>query len=498
MVCNQSPYSKLIDGDFMKLGLCLRTFVLVATVSVMGCNSNDPSSSSANSKPDDLSLNTIGSTTSSSSTPESENLIANSQFQVVSGLDLQPKMNEEATGTIGVLQVNSITPYAAGSSVVNINITPLPASNPNQPFPNELFYLDPGCDPQLLPQRGTALRIITVTGNPVTSITALAPKGATQFQKTNSCYLHMVASADYTGTTGNSADYWTKYPTQAITWLEDSPPNSLPGATREIAVQMVSSAAHEMCQYLPAGIVTELQGQVLSFGSMIKEQISKSGSGSAQVMIDVDGQLSYSPQTPATSGYTFISESVRVSNTAKSIMVCGVFNDTSGSVFYFAKPIAVIGSLPSEYYSQPVGEKLIPLVVDNTQDIYGSNPGFNMPSTLYDDPFFVSSESGYYGFMVDFYGETAGAVHWSTTELNGDFEMSTPTAAAGGFAFMDVPNAYWIPGSAWLNVQVANQVYTQTQDLTLNNGFAFFAGAKGVQINQANVDIFGFTLNADH
>ena len=428
------------------------------------------------------------------------NILSNTQFQISTGMNLgSNKMNYLGTGSLPQFTVNSIS---SNGSTVTVNITP----GDNQIYPNVLVQLGAGCDSQLRPiQAGstglyTALRVLTVSGNPVSSFTILAPLGATSFSP-SSCLGSLVASEDLVGNSGNTADRWKKTPT-ALAWLEDSPQDNDPGAIREIGIQTTSNSPQYLCQELDPSLVTELQGQSLTFGARVMQRVQVSGgiSSGAQAQFLIDGTFYKGTSTSSLNTYQWISQTQVIPTTAQSIQVCVAFNDGSGSVFYVAKPIAAIAQdMPANYYSQPQAEKVVPVVLVNTWDIYGSSIKF--PIQPYNNSAYAGcAPCGYYGFMIDFYGETGGAVHWTTSSWQGDIEIDVPATSSltpvTAFGLVSVPGVYETPGSAWLYPSVLGVTASATQNLVLVNGQAFFvSGASGQQADRINIDIFGFILN---
>ncbi|MDB5616600.1 hypothetical protein [Tardiphaga sp.] len=415
-----------------------------------------------------------------------ENLLSNSGFQLMAGVGLVTKQAAEGTGGLLPFNVNSISNVG---SIVTINITP---SSLNQIKPNFLVQLYTGCAAGILPiQAGStgifsALRVLTITGNPVSSFTVMAPLGVTSFAP-SSCLGTVMTTGDYTASNGNGPSQWTKT-AQTWMWAENDPVNfdTIGGSTQVIGLKQTSSSLQYLYQTLPPAQTVALQGQKFTCAARIKQKIKISST--AKMGIFANSVWNYGALIGgALDTWQWASVTVTINSAETQIVPAIVLSDDNGGVFYVTKPIcAQVASMPTNYYSAPINETIFAPGIFNVWSIYGKT--FTMPST-------TLGTSPLYGFYIDFFGETAGQIHWTATGLIGDIEGDA-TALPTTMMMGNKATGTVIPGCANMVSQVVNVTMSMSCRPPLFNGQAFIAtGQPSRTYNNFNVDLFGITTN---
>ena len=428
-----------------------------------------------------------------------ENLISDSQFESITKLGTINKPSNTGVGSVPTFTATGVSNTGPGN-VVTVTVTP---SSSNQIFPHALVQISGGGIPTgISPFRSnpgssnyTALHVLSVSGNPVSSFTALAPYPYTGSSWSGSATGTVITRGDLSGVTGDGPDGWQKY-TQMLLWLEDDPVNIPPMAVRSVGVEKTISGYQYISQNLYPELVRELQGNNLTISFTVNHKVH-GGTGTWRPWVSINGGSNiYGTEAPGF-GLQYVQEVVAIPANAKTVTVGIAFDGASGDVYYAALPMAAKAyGLPQNYYVQRREPRFVlgnhPA---NTATLYGASYTFSTSQTFQVGA--GSPPATAPGFASDIFGDSTGEIGYSVTGMDADLEVNATTSAFSGKAL----NFYAFDGSfnyGGIGNNYFPQAYQQTISWTnfvpLNTGRFAVGGSAGLSIQYCNIDIFDLQL----
>jgi hypothetical protein len=362
-----------------------------------------------------------------------ENLFPNTQWQLMNGLgpgwDGDPgtlathllafdtEQNWLYTGNLPAVNVTNIAVATDGSSGQR-TITAT-CNDVQYCYPGQLIIFGAsGAHASLLV---SAMRIRTVNYTAQT-ITFQAPRNGNPTTGAVTCSFRPVMRADMTGVTGNGPDGWTKTST-ALCWQDRFPRSTVgmtgsPGWTtnlrpankRILVIKPVSDADTHFYHVFPDPI--SLRGQTISFGFMV----NRVSNGTATPFVGGTAYVEGS-QVVSTAGWTWIEMSYTVPDTCTELQCGVVFKNSGNDPWRIVDPMAVVGaSIGSGGYRPGIRGAVERFLVKQTPDSFHGWDG-SFGST--------GSTSVGYGFKVDVFAETGGAIAEDVPLVRGQLEGST-------------------------------------------------------------------------
>lgn len=370
--------------------------------------------------------------------PAAENLFPNTQWQLLNGLgpgwdgnpatlsahfDAFPtEMNWLYTGNLPAVNVTNLSVATDGSSGQNtISAT---CNDVQYLYPGQLIIFGPtGAHASL---RVSAMRIRTVNYS-TKIITFQAPRNGSPTPGAVTCSFRPVMRADMAGVTGNGPDGWTKSAT-ALCWL-DRYPRVTAGMTgsptwvsnlrasnkRNLVIQPASDADTHFYHTLPD--CTHLRGQTISFGFWV----NRVSNGSAKLFVGGTNYIE-GTQTVSAAGWTWMEMSYTVPDNCLELQVGIVFKTSGGDPWRIVDPMLVVGgTIGAGGYRPAMRGTIERFLVKQTPDsFHGADFSFGS----------VGSAGAGYGFKVDVFAETTGAIAEDVPIVRGQLEGSTPVSGA--------------------------------------------------------------------
>lgn len=430
-----------------------------------------------------------------------ENLFPNSQWQLINALgpgwDGNPatltahllafdtEQNWLYTGNLPAVNVTNIAVATDGTSGQN-TITAT-CSDAQYLYPGQLIAFGAsGAHASLLV---STMRILTV--NYTTKlITFRAPRNGSPTTGAVTCAFRPIMRADLAGVTGNGPDGWTKTAT-AKCWL-DRYPRSTVGMTgtptwvtnlraankRNLVIKPASDADAHFYHIVPDPIA--LRGKTISFGFYV----NRVSNGTATSFVGGTAYVEGS-QIVSTAGWAWIEMSYTVPDTCTELQCGIVFKGSGDDPWRIADPMMVVGaSIGAGGYRPGVRGTVERFTVKQTPDsFHGWDGSFGA----------VGSASVGFGFKVDVFAETGGAIAEDVCMVRGQLEGSTTVSgttpkAIGTRNTFEAPQRY----GHICHAQVTDRPTGDTGDFDINRAdgtFWLYTNVSAAAWNDVSMDM---------
>lgn len=411
------------------------------------------------------------------------NLLSNTQWQINSRITLATKI---AAGTVNTIAAGTVSAYSTGSNTITFSVSGVPSLKAG-----DLVVLAGAGIHANLKIAGTAIRVQSVSGSPVSSFVGQAPYGFAPVATGNGT-VQQVATGDISGASALGPDYWQKTSTLSIS-LDDYTADIDPGAQRAVLLYKLGvTTAQYFYQSLPSALVVALRGQTITMRWRVKQFAGTVGGAAA--FINVNGSIATGAVSQTLDAYEDVTYTATVSANATTIdvgIMAGAGN--SANAFYVCKPILVVApSLPANFYNQPRFEIIVaPSPYNKITPPTYLNASVTFPSS--------ADAVGYYSYSFDAYGETGGGIYPTVVMLNAQAEVTT-TSVGSPVAFRrDI-------GSAASQNFGLHPIYTQVSGV-INvsagtwpldaNGYAnIYTTTSGLAVTTFSIDINQMMVSA--
>lgn len=393
-----------------------------------------------------------------------ENLFPNTQWQLINGLgpgwngdpatlaahldSFVTEQNWLYTGNLPAVNVTNLavaTDATSGQNTITATCVDVQYCYPGQ----LIIFGASGAHASL---RVSAMRILTV--NYTTKlITFRAPRNGSPTPGAVTTAFRPIMRADMTGTTGNGPDGWTKTAT-ALCWLDRYPRSTVgmtgtptwvtnlrPSSKRILVFQPASAAQAHFYHTFPDPVA--LRGQTINFGMWV----NRVSNGTAKLFIGGTTYLE-GTQIVSTAGWTWMEMSYTVPDTCTELQAGIAITDSAAAPWRIVDPMCANGAVIGEGGYRPAMRGAVErFVVKQTPDsFHGADFSFGA----------VGSASAGFGFKVDVFAETGGAIAEDVSMVRGQLEGSTATAAGkalGTRNTFEAPQRYGHICHANLNAQ---------------------------------------------
>ena len=349
------------------------------------------------------------------------NLFINPQWQILDNTATQ--INQVGPQSISTLPSFTVTgSSSSGTTIPTFNVSGSPNINVN-----DLVSLSGGTINAAIANK--IMRVISVTGNPVTSFSVVTPLSVYGPSSSQSGAGQIVNLGDLGSAIPATGQYWSKsttlqfWPTSYIADLD-------PGALRCLGVYMggvagaTGTPTQNMGQQLSAPLVQRLHGQTITVSFRVQQRV-KGGSGTSQAYLNINGSLYFGAPVTGGGSYEDVRITYAIPANATSIYAGVNFSGASTDAYYVCKPhMAVTPSLPVNYFTEIPNDYLQSNMDIVPYTLNGASVQF--PST-------VDATGAYYSLYHDPFSETNGRVHWSVTciQFTTEAKIASPGAALG-------------------------------------------------------------------
>lgn len=431
----------------------------------------------------------------------SRNLFPNTEWQLMNGLgpgwDGDPgtlaahllafdtEQNWLYTGNLPAVNVSNISVSTDGSSGQR-TITAT-CNDVQYCYPGQLIIFGAsGAHASLLV---SAMRIRTVNYSAKT-ITFHAPRNGNPTAGAVSCAFRPVMRADMAGVTGNGPDHWTKT-ASANLWLDRYPRSTTgmtgsPGWTtnlrasnkRILVFRPASDADAHFYHIFPDPV--SLRGQTITFGFMV----NRVSAGTATPFI---GGSTYveGTQVASAAGWTWVEMTYTVPDTCTELQAGLVFKNSGSDPWRIVDPMAVFGASIGSGGYRPGERGLVErfLVKQTPDSFHGADFSFGT----------TGSTSVGFGFKVDVFAETTGAIAEDVCMVMGQLEGSTsvsgttPKAIASRNTF-EAPQRY----GHVCHAHVTDRPTGDTGEFDINRAdgtFWLYTNVSGATWNDVSIDM---------
>lgn len=427
-----------------------------------------------------------------------ENIFPNDRWQLLNGLgpgwDGDPgslaahllafdtEWNSDYTGNFAAVNVTNIAVATDGTSGQN-TITAT-CDDVQYCYPGQLIAFGAsGAHASLLV---SAMRILTVNVTAQT-VTFKAPWNGSPTTGAVTCAFRPVMRADMAGVTGNGPDGWTKT-AGAHCWIDRFPlsttgitgtvgwtSNLRPSNKRILVFRPTSDSAQHFYHTFPDPV--SLRGQTISFGFMV----NRVSNGTAKLFVGGTDYVEGS-QTVSTAGWTWMEMAYTVPDDCTELQAGIVFENSNADPWQIVDPMCAVGATIGEggYRPAPRGTLQRFIVKQTPDSFHGADITF--PS--------VGSGSVGYGFEVDIYAGTVGAIAEDVPMIRGQIEGAAATVTPTGRALV-VRSTFAAPHRYGLiaHCPVANYVGGVTGDFDLASDGTFWLSTNAASEVWANISL---------
>jgi len=410
--------------------------------------------------------------------PVKENILPNSQWQIITGLGNVTRMNHQGTGTVPQVPVSS---YSTGSNTVTCNTSDTVNT---QLATGDIVTFTTSAEANMTI---CAIEVDTIVTN--TSFTGKLPRGRISTVSAT-CAANILTIGDLTGNNGNGPDGWNKT-VALLLWRDATTQNNKAGSRYQLGLQKTIAGLQILYHNVPALELDKYKGKKVVFGIWGKHKI-KGGTGTWRVSID-DGQSSFSYSNSASqTDYQWLEVSKAISSSAGYVTFAVELLGNSSDVYYVNQPMGGFGAYIGENgYSQPENEILIPTIKSNPIPYVGASFTF---STVAD------ATGTTYGWNINFYAETQGKITPTIKAIG--LQIEGINAVAG--QALAVRN--WESNVGGANIIYAIVAYSQVTGVMVTgaalvilyppNGRAFlYSGTAGSSWSAMSIDINYFVLS---
>ncbi len=328
------------------------------------------------------------------------NLLPNTQWQVITGIQIDSKMLADGTGVMPPITVtgyttgnNTITATTGGASTGELKV-------------DDLVIFSAAADTNL---KICSMIVDSITPN--VSFTGTLPMGFTAAASA-ACTAQPSASGGPNTSPGSGAgpDGWNKT-TTLIFWREDNAINTQPGSKYSLGIKKGVATSETMNVTVTGSDIFKYRGRTIVFGTWVMQKI-RGGAGSWNAFITSDGTGGATVSSPSSSAaigifdWQEISYTIPVDATTLTVGIntSGALND----VYYTSQPMAAFGnSLGRGNYAPMPSERLIPTVKMSPLSWINAAPVF--PTVI--------DGVGTYSFAFKPYPETNGAIAPTVKQL---------------------------------------------------------------------------------
>lgn len=406
-------------------------------------------------------------------------------------LAFDTEQNATYTAPLATVNVTNFAVATDGSSgQKTITATGTPIANC---YPGQLIIFAAGADASL---RVSAMRILTVNYN-TNTITFRAPRNGAPAAGPVVTSFRPIMRADLAGVTGNGPDGWTKTPamycwpdrfpssTTGMTGTPGFTSNLRPSNKRILALRPTSNASQYFYRVFSDPV--SLRGQTITFGFCV----NRVSGGTATLFI---GGTTYQEGTQVVSagGWTWMEMTYTVPDNCTDLQAGIVFKNSNLTPWRVVDPMAVTGTSigPGGYRPAQLGTTQRFLVKQTPDSFHGAD--FTFGST--------GSAANGYGFEVDLYAGTAGAVAEDVPLIGGQLEGSPVAVTAPGRA-IGVRTSFAAPQRFSMIIFGTVTGYAAGQagnfDLSANGTFWMFSNAPSAAWNDVSIDLNTAVLNIE-
>jgi|SRR5579863_855123 len=419
-----------------------------------------------------------------------QNQFRNPQWQIMGNSDVQ--ISQVGPQSLTVLPSFTITGSNTGSAIISFTVTGSPNLNVN-----DLVALSGSSMNAAL--KTTPVRVLTTTGSPVTSFTAIAPLANYVPGSSQSGTGQVVTIGDLGSSSAEAAQSWTKATTLQI-WPTSYSTDIDPGAIRCLGAYKAGTST-EQAIYQTIYSASQLQalaGQTVTVSFRVKQRV-KGGSGTSEAIAIVNGTEIYGTAAPGGGSYEDVRLTTTLPTTLTSLSFGVALSGASADNYYICKPyVGLAAALPANYFSERPNDFYFSRMDIVPNSLNGAS--FNFPGS--------TDQTGvYYSLWHDPYAESYGRVHWSITceQFSWEFKSTSPGAAvawrnvlgnSGGQDIVYGTAAYTQVSS--IMSTVTNRIPTDTGQLTnsIAPGFLIiYTGTAGLAITAGSMDVQGYCLN---
>lgn len=392
------------------------------------------------------------------------NFLQNTQFQVRTGMLANTKMNSAGTGTQTAISFTNFTPSSTSPILYTTNTQQLKQGDLIKITGTSVA----GFNLTLLRVKGIAVNNsiqVTLPLGLATPATSVACTGTPMLQYSNG------------STNGNGPDSYTI--TSGVNcWIDDFPINSCPGSKLQCGLQLTSTSQQVFYYTVPAADVSLYQGKTICFGMQCLQKI---GSGTAQIILQTDSGSNFGTNFIVNGSYEYSELSVLIPTNAAYITMGIVLNGAIGDVYYVSQPKAVVGTTCGDYTFD--NRELVPIC--KMTPISLNTASFTIPA--------FGDGYGTYGFPVDIFQETNGAIDPSVRIIKAQLEGKCAT----GQVALAMRNIIGLPPTYGVTTYCpsAGSWCTAYGHITLANGCGFLYSANAsVSWSFTSLDINGYLL----
>ena len=342
------------------------------------------------------------------------NFAPNSQWEIWSSVSYGPAENPQGTGIEPLIVASGNTTGTPGSSVLTVHTTG------DLSVGDLVEVRGPGVDPSL----GRApMRVIALVPN--TSITVRTPFGMTPRVSGPSTVTPIVIGNLAAEGQGNAADGWSKSLGMPV-WRDNYPAN----VPRTAYFSLGASKDVGRVEYIETALRPRLwAGKQVVFGIYGYQKV-RHGTGTWSIAYNdsIDG-IRHCRQVPAEAAFQWSECTVNIPEAATYVYAEVQLNGSVGDTYYFADPVLTVGRKIGGVtsYTKPQ-EDFIPIVHVKAKSWINSTIIF--PSFAGDGP-----STCRYGFTIDPYADTGGAIAPTVAEARGQAEgLNKGHVIAGGAA----------------------------------------------------------------
>jgi len=335
------------------------------------------------------------------------------------------EQNATYTGNLPIVSVTNLA--VAADATTGQNTVTATCVDPQFCYPGQLIIFAPGAHASLLV---AAMRILTV--NYTTKlITFKPPRNGAPTPGAVAFTFRPVMRADMAGVTGNGPDGWTKTATM-LCWPDRFPSSTagmtgtpgftsnLPPANKRILVLRPDSNSDRHFYHTFADPVS-LRGQTITFGF----KVNRVSAGTATPFV---GGSTYveGTQVVSAAGWTWIEMQYLVPDNCTELQAGFVLKNSNAAAWRVVDAMAIVGKGigASGYRPAPRGTLQRFLVKQTPDSFFGADFSFGT----------VGSASAGYGFEVDLYAGTTGAVAEDVPLIGAQLEGSPVAVTAPGRA----------------------------------------------------------------